>query len=43
VDYLIGDASKAEKEFGWKAKTKFKDLVAIMAKADWEKVQKRGY
>ena len=43
VDYLIGDASKVEKEFGWKAKTKFKDLVAIMAKADWEKVQKRGY
>ena len=43
VDYLIGDASKAEKELGWKAKTKFKDLVAIMAKADWEKVQKRGY
>jgi GDPmannose 4,6-dehydratase len=43
VDYLIGDPTKAEKELGWKAKTKFEDLVAIMAKADWEKVQKRGY
>ncbi len=43
VDYLIGDAGKAEKELGWKAKTKFEDLVAIMAKADWEKVQKRGF
>jgi GDPmannose 4,6-dehydratase len=43
VDYLIGDARKAEKELGWKAKTKFEDLVAIMAKADWEKVQKRGF
>ena len=43
VDYLIGDPTKAEKELGWKAKTKFEDLVAIMAKADWEKVQERGF
>jgi GDPmannose 4,6-dehydratase len=43
VDYLIGDPTKAEKELGWKAKTKFEDLVATMAKADWKKVQKRGY
>ncbi len=43
VDYLIGDASKAEKELNWKAKTKFEDLVAIMVQADWEKVQKRGF
>jgi len=43
VDYLIGDAGKAEKELGWKAKTKFEDLVSIMAKADFEKVQKRGF
>jgi GDPmannose 4,6-dehydratase len=43
VDFLIGDASKAERELGWVTKTKFDDLVAIMAKADWEKVQKRGY
>ena len=43
VEFLIGDPTKAEKELGWKAKTKFKDLVAIMAKADWEKVHKRGF
>ena len=43
VDYLIGDPTKAEKELGWIAQTKFEDLVAIMAKADWEKVQERGF
>ena len=43
VDHLIGDASKAEAQLGWKPKTKFEDLVSIMVKADWEKVQKRGY
>ena len=43
VDSLLGDASKAEKELRWKAKTKFEDLVTIMAEADWEKVQKRGF
>ena len=30
VDLLVGDASKAEKIFGWKAKTKFNELVKIM-------------
>lgn len=43
VDLLIGDASKAEKVLGWKAKTKFEDLVKIMTKSDFEKVIKRGY
>lgn len=43
VDILIGDYSKAKKDLGWEPKTKFEDLVKIMAKADWEKVQKRGY
>ena len=43
VDFLIGDASKAERELGWVTKIKFEELVGIMAKADWEKVQKRGY
>lgn len=43
VDLLIGDSSKAEKLLGWKAKTKFSDLVEIMIKADMEKVLKRGY
>jgi len=43
VDLLLGDASKAESELGWEPKTKFKDLVQLMAQADWEKVQKRGF
>jgi len=43
VEFLIGDASKAERELSWKAVTKFENLVAIMARADWEKVQKRGF
>lgn len=37
VDYLIGDASKAEKELGWKPKTSFKELVSMMVKADLER------
>jgi GDPmannose 4,6-dehydratase len=43
VDLLIGDATKAQKTFGWKPKVKFKELAKIMAKADWEKVRKRGF
>ena len=43
VDLLIGDASKAKEKLGWEPKTKFEDLVKIMAKADWEKVQRRGF
>lgn len=43
VELLIGDYSKANKTFGWKPETKFDELAKIMAKADWEKVQKRGF
>lgn len=43
VDLLIGDSSKAEKLLGWKAKTKFSDLVEIMIKADMQKVLRRGF
>lgn len=43
VDLLIGDATKAKYKLGWEPKVKFEELVKIMAKADWEKVQKRGY
>jgi GDPmannose 4,6-dehydratase len=31
---LIGDASKVEKELGWKAKTQWKELAEIMVDAD---------
>jgi GDPmannose 4,6-dehydratase len=43
VDLLIGDPSKARKKLGWKHKTTFPELVKMMVKSDWEKVQKRGY
>jgi len=43
VDLLIGDAAKADKEIGWKAETKFEDLVFLMIKSDMEKVLKRGF
>ncbi len=43
VDLLIGDPSKARKFLGWKAKTKFTELVKLMMKADLEKIFTRGY
>ena len=43
VELLIGDASKAKKLLGWKAKTKFTELVKLMVKSDLEKVLMRGY
>lgn len=36
VDYLIGDSSKAEALLGWKAKTRFNELVRIMIEAELE-------
>ena len=41
VDLLIGDYAKAERDLGWKPKTKFEDLVKIMVKADFEKIKAR--
>ena len=43
VELLIGDPTKAKKLLGWKAKTKFEDLVQIMIKSDMDKVLRRGY
>ena len=40
VDYLIGDASKANKVLGWKPKTSFKELVKLMVEADLEREKK---
>ena len=40
VDVLRGDYSKAQKLLGWKPKIKFKELVKIMARADYEYEQK---
>lgn len=34
VDLLVGDASKAERELGWKRKVGFDELVAKMVDND---------
>lgn len=36
VDLLIGDYSKAKRILGWEPKTKFHELVKLMAEADFE-------
>lgn len=38
VDLLWGDATKAEKELGWKRRVSFKELVSMMVKSDLENV-----
>ncbi len=40
VDFLVGDASKAIRELGWKPKVKFEELIKIMVKADLERFGK---
>ncbi len=40
LELLIGDYAKAKKILGWEPKVTFKELVKIMAKADWEKYGK---
>jgi len=39
VDLLLGDASKAKKLLGWSPKTSFKELVTLMATADFEAIR----
>jgi GDPmannose 4,6-dehydratase len=36
VDYLLGDASKAERLLGWKPRTSFDELVRLMMEGDME-------
>jgi len=36
VELLLGDASKAKRELGWEAQTKFTDLVEMMVKAEYK-------
>ncbi|MBC2604164.1 GDP-mannose 4,6-dehydratase [Puniceicoccus vermicola] len=43
VDLLIGDATKAKEKLGWEAKTKFAELARLMARADYDKVARRGF
>jgi GDPmannose 4,6-dehydratase len=35
VDLLLGDASKARRNFGWEPTTSFEELVRLMVEADW--------
>jgi GDPmannose 4,6-dehydratase len=34
VDLLVGDASKAERELGWKPRTSFEELIRLMVRSD---------
>jgi GDPmannose 4,6-dehydratase len=43
VELLIGNPAKAKEKLGWAPKTTFRDLAKMMAKADYEKVKRRGY
>jgi GDPmannose 4,6-dehydratase len=36
VDLLVGDATKAERDLGWKAQTSFEELIELMVDADLE-------
>lgn len=40
VELLIGNPAKARAELGWEPKVTFKELVTIMAAADWKLAQK---
>ena len=40
VDLLVGDASKAERELGWKPKTTFEELIRLMVDEDMKLLQR---
>lgn len=40
VDHLLGDASKAKKELGWKQEVSFEEMIERMVKADIERYKK---
>ena len=42
VDFLLGNAAKAEKMLHWKSKTSFPELVKIMVEADLAKASKEA-
>jgi GDPmannose 4,6-dehydratase len=37
VDYLCGDSSEAQRAFGWKPRTNFEQLIAMMVEADLDR------
>ncbi|MEZ5917554.1 MAG: GDP-mannose 4,6-dehydratase [Parvularculaceae bacterium] len=42
VDLLLGDATKARQELGWKPKVGFKDLVKELVASDLKLVEAEG-
>jgi GDPmannose 4,6-dehydratase len=42
VDFLIGDSTRARNKIGWDPKVKFRELVKLMAKADYDLTVSRG-
>ena len=42
VDVLLGDPSKAKRQLGWEATTKFEDLVKLMVDTDLELLKREG-
>jgi GDPmannose 4,6-dehydratase len=42
VDHLLGDASKAERQLGWKPAVDFEGLVRMMVDADIERYRNQG-
>ena len=43
VDLLIGDASKARRQLGWKPKVMFKELIRIMVESDLELAERETH
>lgn len=41
VNFLLADCSKAKLILGWEPKTKFKDLINLMVKADIKRLEKK--
>lgn len=39
AEYLLGDATRARKQFGWKPRVTFEELIKIMVKADLDLVK----
>jgi len=39
VELLLGDASKAKAELGWQPSISFDELVELMTKTDYDKLQ----
>ncbi len=42
VDLLVGDASKAQRELGWRPETSFEQLVEQMVRADLDRLRARA-